>query len=57
MAPANNVVVEYREFDGTPSLRAVAAKEVFERAKQAEDWTMVAREMQVTHLKADKHPA
>ena len=57
MAPANNVVVEYREFDGTPSFRAVAAKEVFERAKQAEDWTMVAREMQVTHLKADKHPA
>jgi hypothetical protein len=54
--PADTVVVEYREFDGTPSLRADASRELIERAERAGDWTLVAAQMHVTDLKIHPQP-
>jgi hypothetical protein len=55
--PASTVVVEYREFDGTPSLRAAASRDLIERAQRAGDWTLVAAEMQITDLRPGRHSA
>lgn len=50
--PAERVTVEYRERDGTPSLRTSASRALMERAKQADDFTIVASEAELTDLKA-----
>ena len=50
--PADQVVVEYWERDGTPSLRTIASRALIERAQREGDWTIVAKEFQFTNLKA-----
>jgi len=49
---AARVTVEYRERDGTPSFRTSATRELLERAQEADDWHLVARESELTDLKA-----
>ena len=49
--PAQQVVVEYWERDGTPSLRTTASRALIERAQREGDWTLVAQESQFTNLK------
>jgi len=50
--PAARVTVEYRECDGTPSFRTSATRELLERAQEAGDWHLVARESELSDLKA-----
>ena len=49
--PAQQVVVDYWERDGTPSLRTTASRALIERAQREGDWTLVAQESQFTNLK------
>jgi hypothetical protein len=50
--PAEVVVVEYRERDGTPSLKTTATRELIERAARIGDWDLVAQECHCVDLKS-----
>lgn len=52
--PAETVVVEYRERDGTPSFRTTATRAIIERAEQQGNWLLVAEESQLTDLKSGR---
>jgi hypothetical protein len=52
--PAERVTVEYRRRDGTPALRTSASRALIERAKEADDFTIVAREAEMTELESER---
>ncbi len=49
--PSAKFVVEYRECDGTPSLRTSASRTLMEKARESEDWNLVAREAKIEDIK------
>jgi hypothetical protein len=52
--PAEELIVEYWERDGTPSLRTTAGRALIDRAQRENDWNLVARECQFTNRKPTK---
>ena len=49
--PAAQITVEYRDRYGMPSLRTTASRALMERAQEADDWTLVAREAEIEDMK------